>query len=98
MLLFAPTVSADELVCEVSRDGSPHRYLINIDDRRSTVSVVDPDDTNRPYSVTVGELRPERALKEKSGPSHHPMFWLFLEAAAYRYEGSCRVAPPHPGG
>ena len=74
MLLFAPTVSADELVCEVSRDGSPHRYLINIDDRRSTVSVVDVVDANQPYPVTVGELRPERVLKKKSGPSHHPMF------------------------
>lgn len=167
MLLFAPAGSADELICEVSHNGSPHRYLINIDDRRSSVSVVDADDTNQPYPVTVGELRPERvlfafngmrmdatefirlgkvvamsltthadalldrstntlieigyvtddkgeilsledlramqaeeearALKKTSGPSHHPMFWLFLEAATYRYEGSCQDAPPHPG-
>ena len=165
MLLFAPAVSADELICEVLRDDSPQRYLINIDDRRSTVTVVDADDPNQPYPLTVGELTPDRVqfafngmrmdaakfvrqgklvtmsltthadalldrstntlveigyvtddkgailsledlramqaeeedwvLKRKSGPSHHPMFWLFLEVATYRYEGSCRVAPPH---
>jgi hypothetical protein len=167
MLFFAPAVSADDLICEVSRDGSPQRYLVNIDDRRSTVTVVDADDPNQPYPLTVGELTPDRVqfafngmrtdaakfvrqgklvtmsltvhadvlldrstntmveigyvtddkgeilsledlramqaeeedwvLRRKSGPSHHPMFWLFLEVATYRYEGSCRVAQPHPG-
>jgi len=61
MLLFAPAVSADELICEVSRLGSTDRYLINIDDRRSAVTVADAD-TNQPCPITVGELRPERLL------------------------------------
>lgn len=43
MLLFAPGVSADELICEVLRDDRSQQYLINIDDRRSTVTVADAD-------------------------------------------------------
>ncbi len=166
MLLFLPAVSADELICEVLRDGSPVRYLISIDDQRGTVAVVDAD-TNKPTPVTIGELRPERMLfafngmrmdptkfvrhgkvvmmsltthadglldrstnsfteigyvtddkgqivsledlkelqaeeeawmaRQKDGTGHHPMFWLFLEATTYRYDGLCRTAPPHPG-
>jgi len=38
-----------------------------------------------------------RLAERKDGPSHHPMFWLLLEAAFHRYEGLCRAAPPHPG-
>ena len=35
-----------------------------------------------------------RMPKKKSGPTHDPMFWLFLEVATYRHDGSCRAAPP----
>ena len=59
MFLLAPVVSADALICEVPDDGSPRRYLIDIDDRRSTVTVVNAD-TNHTYPVTVGELTSER--------------------------------------
>jgi len=61
MFLLAPVVSADALICEVPDDGSPRRYLIDIDDRRSTVTVVNAD-TNHTYPVTVGELTSERLL------------------------------------
>jgi hypothetical protein len=167
MFLLAPAVSADELICEVLRDGSSQRYLIKIDDRRSTVTVTDAADSKQTYPLTVGELTPDRVqfafngmrtdaakfvrqgklvtmsltvhadvlldrstntlveigyvtddkgevlsledlkamqaeeanwlLKSKGGLSYHPMFWLFLEVATYRYEGSCRVAQPHRG-
>ena len=59
MVLFVPAVSADELICEVPRDGVQDRYLIDIDDRRGTVAVVDAD-TTKPIPVTVGELTPGR--------------------------------------
>jgi len=166
MLFLAPAVSADALICEVPRDGSPRRYLIDIDDRGNAITVVNAD-TNHTYPITVGELTPERLLfafngirmdaakfvrhgkvvnlsvtthadalldrstntlteigyltdergeilsleqlkamqaeeeawlsKRKGGSSHSPMFWLFIEAAIYRYDGLCRAAPSRPG-
>ena len=42
ILLFAPTVAADELICTVAEDHGSHQYLIDIDDDRGKVIVTNP--------------------------------------------------------
>ncbi|MCU0972648.1 MAG: hypothetical protein MUF80_01615 [Burkholderiales bacterium] len=38
-----------------------------------------------------------RLREKKRGPNHNPMFWMMLEVATYRLEGTCRPAPAVPG-
>lgn len=72
---------------------------------RSTNTIVEAgyvmDDKGEELSLE--QLRAMKAeeeaqlVRKKSGPSHHPFFWMFLETATYRHEGTCHVAPPRPG-
>lgn len=72
MLLLAPTVAADELICAVAEDIGSHQYLIEIDDDRGKVTVTDPK-TNKSMPVTVAELTPQRALLGFNSLALNPM-------------------------
>lgn len=61
MLLLAPTVTADELICEIPENQGSHQYLLKIDDSSGKVIVTDPK-TDKSMPVTVAELTPRRAL------------------------------------
>ena len=72
ILLFAPTVAADELICTVAEDHGSHQYLIDIDDDGGKVIVTNPK-TNKPMPVTVAELTPQRVLLGFNSLALNPM-------------------------